>query len=155
MITDLDMSIFTEMKMISILVKRNSDFAVGRHTTGITGGQCHILGFLATAEKEGREVYQKDIEAEFGIRGSTVSRLIQSMEKNDLVHRETQARDGRLKRLRLTEKAKNITASIDRNLGEMAEKMLEGVTVEERQTLLNIFEKIRRNAQAMGGDIVE
>ena len=155
MLTKLEMDIFAEFKLISVLLKRNSDRASGRKTTGITGGQSHVMGFLLNCEKAGIPVYQKDIEAEFGIRGSTVSRLLQSMEKNGLIKRSSNLQDGRLKCITLTDKARETVSGINHSLGLMAEEMLEGVTTEEREMLLRIYRKIRINSQRMGGQTEE
>ena len=59
--------------------------------SGLTPSQCRIMGFIM--DNGGRSVYQKDIEAEFNIRRSTATRLLQSMEHKDLIMREPEEND--------------------------------------------------------------
>ncbi len=40
---------------------------------------------------EGKEIFQKDIEAEFNIRRSTATGILKLMEKNGFINRQTSA----------------------------------------------------------------
>ena len=62
-----------------------------------------IIGYLA--DNRDKDIFQKDIENKFSIRRSTVSGILQLMEKKGYVKREGVAYDARLKKLTLTEKA--------------------------------------------------
>jgi DNA-binding MarR family transcriptional regulator len=48
-----------------------------------------IIGFLDM--NEGKEIFQKDIEAEFNIRRSTATGILKLMEKNGFINRQTSA----------------------------------------------------------------
>ena len=71
----------------------------------ITGTNRWVIGYLAEQERAGREVYQKDLEAVFGITRSTVSRVLDLMERKGLVERRAGQGDARLKKLVLTDRA--------------------------------------------------
>ena len=77
--------------------------------TGVTGCQSRLLCFLSITTLE-QEIYQKDIEEEFGIRPSSATGLLQALEQQGFVRREPVSRDGRLKKVVLTEKARDIQA---------------------------------------------
>lgn len=79
--------------------------------TGITGSQARLLCFLAIVSLE-QDIYQKDIEEEFGIRPSSATGLLQALEQQGLIRREAVSLDGRLKKIVLTEKAQEIQARI-------------------------------------------
>ena len=84
------------------------------------------MGFIM--DNGGRPVYQKDIEAEFNIRRSTATRLLQSMEHKDLIMREPEENDGRLKRIRLTEKAAERSREVLDRISCIERQLVEGIT---------------------------
>lgn len=57
-------------------------------------------------------VYQKDIEEEFQIRKSTATGMLQLLEKNGFIVRESEKKDARLKRIIPTKKAEALRPSI-------------------------------------------
>ena len=59
-----------------------------QETIGISGAQGNILNYILV-ESQNRSVYQKDIEQEFGLRPSTATETLKSLEKNGLIKRET------------------------------------------------------------------
>ena len=54
-----------------------------QETIGIGGAQGNILNYILV-ESQNRSVYQKDIEQEFGLRPSTATETLKSLEKNGL-----------------------------------------------------------------------
>ena len=89
-----------EIRMLSNLIKRCMDDGMPPETTGMQGW---IIGFLH--RNEDRDMFQRDVEAEFNIRRSTATGILQLMEKNGFLLREPVAYDARLKKLVLTPKA--------------------------------------------------
>ncbi len=79
--------------------------------TGVTGSQARLLGFLSIVSLQ-QDVYQKDIEEEFGIRPSSATGLLQALEQQGFIRREPVSLDGRLKKIVLTEKAQEIQARV-------------------------------------------
>ena len=59
-----------------------------QETIGISGAQGNILNYILV-ESQNRSVYQKDIEQEFGLRPSTATETLKSLEKNGLIKKET------------------------------------------------------------------
>ena len=86
-----------EIRMLSNLIKRCMDDGMPPETTGMQGW---IIGFLH--RNEDRDMFQRDVEAEFNIRRSTATGILQLMEKNGFLLREPVAYDARLKKLVLT-----------------------------------------------------
>ena len=56
-------------------------------------------------EGKEKDIFQKDLEKEFDLKRSSVSLLLNNMEKSDLIQRVPVAEDARLKKIILTEKA--------------------------------------------------
>ena len=78
---------------------------------GLTTMQKHVLKFLLL-ETLHKVVYQKDIEEEFQIRKSTATGMLQLLEKNGFIVRESEKKDARLKRIIPTKKAEALRPSI-------------------------------------------
>lgn len=99
-------------KKINILSKRihrRIDKEASQY--GITGVQARILGFIYWKSKE-RDIFQKDIEEELDVRRSSVTSVLQLMEKNGFIERVSVSEDARLKKIILTEKGLEIQTNI-------------------------------------------
>ena len=73
--------------------------------SGVSGSQARLLAFLSIVSME-QDIFQK------GIRPSSVTGLLQALEQEGLISRESVSTDGRLKKIVLTGKAKEIQANI-------------------------------------------
>lgn len=71
--------------------------------------------------------------------------VLQLMEKNGLITRDTVAYDARLKKLTLTQKAINIHNHIENSHLQLEERMVKGVTKEEQEEFLRIIRKFQAN----------
>ena len=103
-------------KKINILAKRihrRIDKEASQY--GITGVQGRILGFINHNSKN-RDIFQKDIEEELDIRRSSVTSVLQLMEKNGFIERVSVSEDARLKKLIITEKGARIIAERSRGM---------------------------------------
>ena len=60
-------------------------------------------------------IIRKDIEEEFQIRKSTVTGILQLMEKNGFIYRESVEKDARLKRIVPTKKAEAVSCTTSTN----------------------------------------
>ena len=124
-----------------------------QETIGISGAQGNILNYILV-ESQNRSVYQKDIEQEFGLRPSTATETLKSLEKNGLIKRETDPNDGRYKKIVFTEKAEQIEAVLKSEIEESETILLQGVTKEERQEFLRIAEKMLQNLDTFPANTV-
>lgn len=115
-----------------------------QETIGISGAQGNILNYILV-ESQNRSVYQKDIEEEFGLRPSTATEALKSLEKNELIRRESDPEDGRYKKIVFTEKAEKIEVVLRSEIEESEMILLRGVTEKEQQEFLRIAEKMLQN----------
>ena len=102
-----------------------------------------------------KEIYQRDIEKQFGIGRSTVTTIIQLMEKQDLIRREAVEYDARLKKVILTEKGKQYHDLVGATIGDINKKVMQGISDEEKQFFPGTFEKIEENLRAAKKEITE
>ncbi len=102
-----------------------------------------IIGYLF--ERRDTDVFQKDIENRFGIRRSTVTKLLQLMESNGLITRTSVLSDARLKKITLTEKAVSMHEHFRHEIDCFEEALSEGITPEELDIFFSVTEKVYNN----------
>lgn len=112
---------------------------------GISSVNAQILQFLA--EREGEDVFQRDIEEAFSIRRSTVSKIVQLMETKGLIEREAVDRDARLKRLKLTDKARRIHAIAADKISAFEARATVGLSKQEVEQLSELLGRIGTSLQ--------
>lgn len=78
-----------------------------------TPTQMQIIEYIL--EHINEVVYQKDLEEVLNLRRATVSGVLQTMEKNELIERTTNTEDTRVKKIILHEKAKEYFLSMQKN----------------------------------------
>lgn len=107
-----------------------------------SGSQGRTLHFLL-AQRE--DVFQKDLEEEFGIRPSTATELLKQMEKNGLITREAAAHDNRLKKIVLTEKALQYRQQVIDDLTALDERLIRNISKKDLQVFVKVVEKMMDN----------
>lgn len=98
-------------------------------------------------KNEDKDIFQKDIENEFGITKSTVAGIIKLMEKKGFIERVSVPRDARLKKLILTEKGRQYEERMgaQRRLDER--KFCKNITDEEMEIFFRVLDKIKQNVK--------
>ena len=94
---------------ISNRLRRRS--AKVQEAVGISGAQGNILDYIIL-ESMAHDVYQKEIEQEFGLRPSTATEALKTLEAKGLIHRVPNKNDARYKKIIFTEKAESIREAI-------------------------------------------
>lgn len=112
---------------------------------GLTGVQARIIGFIEFNNKQCRDVFQRDIEAEFNIRRSSVSSVLNNLEKNGFICRQSVENDARLKKIVLTEKSKNIGFEHRQTVIRFENSLLENMTADEISALKYLLDKVVQN----------
>ena len=134
-----------DIKCMSNLLRRiHSASPVLRECDNLTGMHGRVLGYLYH-ESEGRDVFQKDIEAVFEMRRSTASETLKLMEENGLIIRQAVESDGRLKKIVLTDKAKEISKRVFDEIRATESKIVEGVTEDELDAFYAVYDKVKAN----------
>ena len=114
---------------------------------GLTGMQSHVIHYVLVKSAEG-PVFQRDLERTFGLSRSTATGMLQLMEKNGLIRRESVAHDARLKSLVPTEKAARLDAQVGAYLRRVDQRLTEGLTPEEIALFLQIAGRMSDNLDA-------
>ena len=133
-----------ELRTTANIIRREIDNAMMSHKfEKLTGMQGRVIGYLCRNIKE--QIFQKDIENEFSIRRSTATNMLQTMEKHGLIKRHSVSYDARLKQLIPTEKAITRHNVFEQEIEKVENKVLDGITEQERKTLFAILNKIKSN----------
>lgn len=98
--------------------------------------QMIIIEYILKHQNE--EIYQKDLENVLHLRRATVSGVLQTMEKNNLITRTISSKDVRCKKIVLNDKSKELFDKGKENFIKLENIVSEGLTVEE----INLFNKI-------------
>lgn len=109
--------------------------------------QFAIVSYLAKESAE-RDVFQKDLEQKFDIRKSTVTGILNTMERDGLLLRETVPYDARLRKMILKDKALQAKQNTEQVIDSVESQLSKGLTEEEITTFLSILEKISKNAES-------
>ncbi len=136
-----------QVRTLSHLVKRAVDkTAFSGEDPHPTGAQGWIMGYLY--KNRHRDVFQRDIQEQFSIRRSTVTGILQLMEKNGWITRTSVDRDARLKKLELTPKAVELHERVERSIRQVEDQLADSLTAQARKTFLALCEKIRANLES-------
>ena len=92
-----------------------------------------------------RDVFQRDIEQYFSIGRSTVTNIIQLMEKKGFILRESVEHDARLKKVVLTKKGIRNHEMIENLIEKLDASLVEGITDEELAVFYSVIEKLEKN----------
>lgn len=120
--------------------------------------QCHVMaadideitlmhGWIMRYLYENRDhdIFQKDIEKTFSIGRSSVTSIIQLLEKKGYVRREFVEHDARLKKVTLTEKGVKNHEGIEKLIKELDAMLEEDIEEEELALFFKVTEKIKKN----------
>lgn len=102
-----------------------------------------IIRYLYT--NQDKDVFQKDIEQYFSIGRSTVTNIIQLMERKGYIARESVEHDARLKKVVLTEKGIRNQEMLEDLVESLDTRLVDGITDEELSVFYSVIKKLKRN----------
>jgi DNA-binding MarR family transcriptional regulator len=107
----------------------------------LSRAQCSVLAHL----DRNPHINQAQLADLLGVSPIASARLLDRMEAGGWIIREADANDRRVRRLSMTDKARNTLSEALAVGREVADEALTGLTAEERRTLTAMLEKVRRN----------
>ncbi|WP_297424935.1 MarR family transcriptional regulator [Clostridium sp.] len=131
-------------KKISILSKRiHRTISKEAVQYGLTDVQAKILAFIRF-NSDKRDIFQRDIEEEFAIRRSSVTSVLQLMEKNGLVKRVSVSEDARLKKIVLTEKGLEIQRNVYEFILKFEKSLRDELSEDEFNILVGLIDRLSK-----------
>ncbi|MCR5468400.1 MAG: MarR family winged helix-turn-helix transcriptional regulator [Lachnospiraceae bacterium] len=133
------------ISVASNLIKReiNRKFEM-QGEDALTGKQNAVLGYLLN-EAENKDVFQKDIEKLFEIRGSSATTMMQILEDKGYIRREPVEYDARLKRIVPTKKAEDEQKEVRKLLDSFSDDLKEGISDEDLKVFFKVMGIIKDN----------
>lgn len=116
----------------------------------ITIEQIKVLKFLMPYTEE-TAVSQKDVEIIFELKRSSVTSILQNMEKSGLVSRSGDAADGRIKRVWLTDKGRELSLFLRGYLDKLETVIVSDMTEEEKAVFKQLLKKSLQNVERFAG----
>lgn len=108
-----------------------------------SGAQGRTLHFLLAHTKI--DIFQKDIEEEFGLRPPTATALLKELEQRGLIRKEPVPYDARKKKIVVTEEALQYKDCVLKGLEELNQKLTAGISDEEMQVFFYVTGKMLDN----------
>lgn len=140
-------SIGVRFRMINNAVRRYIDrnSQLKKELDNMTCSNGWIIGHVCKMEELGCDVYQRDFENDFGITRSTVSKVLKLLEKKGMIVREGVSHDARMKRIRLTDKSRELDARMKSEFKEVENRITDGFSEEELKILCGFLDRIEKN----------
>lgn len=117
--------------------------------TGLTVSQSFVLSIVP-----GEGVDMSTLALRLGLDNSTVTRLVETLEKKDYLERRREEQDGRVVSVYLTERGEDIVALLELSEDKLGEIVLESIPEEKREQLKETLEELLWNLsreQMLGG----
>lgn len=105
---------------------------------GLTLARARTL--LALMEQDG--LYQKELAEALEIENATMVRLLDGLERQSFIERQTVQGDRRAKRVVMTAEGKILAEQVVKLAGDVREDLLEGVSDEELNVALKVLRKM-------------
>lgn len=133
-----------DIKVLNNLILRDleqrSRLRAGDVISGVNG---MIMGYILTHSD--REVYQRELEDEFGLTRSTISKVVNLMERKGLIERVPAEHDARQRLLRLTESARELAGKIQQESAMVSTRLLKDFDESEIDALTGYIGRMTQN----------
>jgi DNA-binding MarR family transcriptional regulator len=108
-----------------------------------TQTQMQIIEYILKQPEN--EVKQNELEEVLNLRRATVSGVLHTMENNGIITRVTDNSDGRVKKIILNNKAKEIFNTNKKNLKEIENIVVKDISNEDLETFFCVINKMKEN----------
>ena len=140
-------SLLFQIKLLQNAIVRNICTDMRKHNISAPPSQIgsSIIGYII--RNEGKDVYQKDLEIVFKLRRSTISGVLQTLEKKNLIKRIDSSSDARVKKIILTEEAVKMYKGADFHLKRLEEKITSNIKEEDLRIFCKVMERMQQNIE--------
>ncbi len=129
------------IKAIHDSIKTQGDSDLKDHH--LTFAQSRVLVYLK--DREDCQATQKEIEDFLQVSHPTVTGIVSRMEANGIVTCRIDPRDKRNKIVQLTPEALSLSGEMDERVRYLENRMLKGLSQEERETLVDLLQRVLHN----------
>lgn len=113
----------------------------------ITNQQARLLGDIDRQLKQEKKFCQKDLERTMNLRGSSITSLLQRLERKGFIVRSSGDEDGRTKQLQITEKGIKLIEEMEAVFLSVEDMLLKNMKKDEKEIYKRLLEISYQNFQ--------
>ncbi len=131
-----------EIKLLDNLISRKI-IENKKENKKLSHVQVSILKYLI--ENKEKTVYQNDLETFLSVRRSTISGILKTMEKRNLIKRVDSLKDARKKEIILTDYSYKKSKLMKKKVTEFETLLTKSISYEELDVFFKVVDKIKEN----------
>lgn len=126
------------------IVENRSQRLVEAHLRpfGLSVSHGRLFGLVADRSLAGQVTFQRDLEAELLLAASSITHLVQGLERQGLLARRDSATDGRAKELTITDRGWDVRHQLGTHLAQWEAELTAGVSDRELNQLVVLLQKL-------------
>ena len=133
-----------EIKLLDNLISRKIIENKKENKT-LSHVQASILKYLF--ENNNKTIYQNDLEVFLNVRRSTISGILKTMEKNNLIKRIDSKSDARKKEIVLTDYSIKKSKEMKKKVTLFETLLVKGISYEELEIFFRVIDKLKENVK--------
>jgi DNA-binding MarR family transcriptional regulator len=139
-------SIGFEIKILNNLITRKiiKEYKINDNCS-ISHVQMKVIHYLI--KNKNNSIYQSDIEKMLEVRRSTVSGILDTMEKNNLIKRVDSKIDGRKKQIILTNKILEFSHDLEKQVISFDKLLIKDIEKEDLNTFFKVVDQMKKNIE--------
>jgi DNA-binding MarR family transcriptional regulator len=129
------------------IVEDHSQELIEEHLkpSGLSLSQGFLFGLIADRALKGIAPLQRDLERDMRLVKSSITNLVQGLERKGLISRMDSATDGRAKELHVTEKGWKVREELGRHVTDWEGALTRSLTDEELAAVVQSLRKMARS----------
>lgn len=140
----------TSITWLAHLIERfaNLRLAAGGFPKGMSYARANLLIAVHSAHADGNSARMVDIALDLGVTGRTLTTMVDSLEKQELIKREVDASDRRAYQLVLTKQGSDLVPQLQSELQQAAEAVAAPLGASDRAQLARLIERLIERGSA-------
>ena len=131
------------MRSLQRLIHQKVEVLRVQSNDDLTFVQSHTLRYLD--EHRDEDVFQKDFEIVLNVRRSTCTEILNVLERDGYIERNSVSNDKRLKKLVLTEKAQLLHKTISMNVERLEELLKKDISQGDLEIFFKVVDQMQQN----------
>ena len=139
-----------EIRVIQRMIHHRIEAFRAENGDTLTFVQTRTLCFLM--KHPDQDIFQKDLEKELNIRRSTATEILNVLERDGYIERQSVCGDKRLKKLVPTQKAVDLSTKAINHIQQMESILKKDISSEDLEVFYRVSEQIKKNLKGEGQD---
>lgn len=139
----MEKDIYCQIKELEILICRLIHSKNPNIIKPPTITQARIMKYIF--ENNSKDIYQKDLEKALNLRRATVSEVLATMERKDLIIRSENPNDARSKKIELAQLDNNKKRQMKEQMQQLEQALTQDISKEELLTFSLVLRKMQNN----------